>query len=195
MLGRIYVLGVRLCQLCTNKANECHLASKQIFVFLFFHVTSHFLLKPDHGLKLKTQLEWIKCRMCSDDSDKARIIYSISTHFCLCVVWTMTQTLFPTCTLHAAMFMCAIRSVYMCIFTKKCTPVCEYVRQLHTSVCLSYVCKPFVVASVALLLHIHMFFMGWLMELSSSCLCDVVYCCLMCSGILHRRAPRADLIT
>lgn len=121
-------------------------------------------------------------------------------YVCVCLstvqeLWTMKQSLLPTYTTHTqCMFMCASTSVCMCICTKMHTNlwVCQ---GLHTSVCLSYVCKPFVVASVALLLHIHMFFMGWLMELSSSCLCDVVYCCLMCSGILHRRAPRADLIT
>lgn len=59
----------------------------------------------------------------------------------------------------------------------------------------AYVCKPFVVTSIALFLHTHIFFRGWLMELSSSCPCDVVYCCLMCSGILHMGEARLDLIT
>lgn len=136
--------------------------------------------------------------------DKARTIYiqcecvsaflwtCMYIYVCLCTVQELWNS--PCCLLtpytHSVQ-----AQVRVCAFAPKCTPICEYVRGLHTSVCLSYVCKPFVVASVALLLHIHMFFMGWLMELSSSCLCDVVYCCLMCSGILHRRAPRADLIT
>lgn len=121
----------------------------------------------------------------------------ISMVMCLCILQellTMTKSLMSTSAtcIHAKfLFM----RIYMSTCTTKVQCICEYFRGLHTSLCLSYVCKPFVVASIALLLHTHMFFMGWLMELSSSCLCDVVYCCLMCSGILHRRAPRADLIT
>lgn len=106
------------------------------------------------------------------------------------VLWMVTQVLVPPETTPTV---CVCKHKFK--FALKCSSICDYVRGLHTFVCLSYVCKPFVVACIALLLHMHMFFMDWLMELSSSCLCDVVYCCLMCSGILHRRAPRADLIT
>lgn len=65
--GRVCVLGVCLYQLCTNKANDCHLASEQISEFLFFYVTKLPgqyssparvpLFKTRLTFKLKTQLE------------------------------------------------------------------------------------------------------------------------------------------
>ena len=59
--------GLCLDQLCTNTANDCHLASEHISLFLLFfpchqgivpaQPVCHFFFKADHYLKLKTQLE------------------------------------------------------------------------------------------------------------------------------------------
>lgn len=39
----VCMLGVQLYQLCTHKANDCHLAVGQVFLFLFFNAAQAFL--------------------------------------------------------------------------------------------------------------------------------------------------------